>query len=89
MPNKEMNFEWDEVKSFKVEVERGASFEELSQAIESDLVAIEDHPTKKDQSFFIVRFKKEIWAVVVQFHGKEIRIVTAYPSRKWRKKYGI
>ena len=85
-----MEFEWDEAKSARVKRERGASFEELAFAIHDGAVLdFLDHPTQPEQSFFVVLFKGEVWAVVTEERGSRVRLVTAYQNRKWRKKYGI
>ena len=84
-----MEFEWDDKKSALVKATRGASFEELESAIAAgDLIATEI-PPHSPQRFLVVRFKGEAWVVVVEDRGEKIRIVTAYASRKMRKKYGI
>ncbi len=84
-----MEFEWDAAKSAKVETERGASFEKLAEVIvEGGFLGIEENPGYIGQLFFIVPFKREIWCVAVEPRGQTLRIITAYPSRKWSKKYG-
>ena len=85
-----MEFEWDEAKSARIKKERGASFEELASAIHDGAVLdFLDHPTNPEQSFFVVLLNGEVWAVVTEERGNRVRMVTAYPNRKWRKKYGI
>jgi len=84
-----VEFAWDAAKSAKVETERGASFERLAETIlEGGFLGIEENVGYLGQFFFIVPFKKEIWCVVVEPRGQILRIITAYPSRKWSKKYG-
>ena len=83
-----MLFAWDETKSAKLKEERGASFEELREEIlEGGLLGSEENPSKEGQFLLIVRLESEVWAVVAERRGERIRLVTAYPSRKWRKKY--
>lgn len=85
-----MEFEWDAEKSAKVKAERGASFEELQAAInEGGLLAVEKGNDEPEQFLFIVNLEGKIWCVVVERRVEALRIVTAYQSRKWRKKYGF
>ncbi|MDE1170885.1 MAG: BrnT family toxin [Verrucomicrobium sp.] len=80
--------EWDEDKSAKVKAERGASFEDIATALhEGGFIDLIDNPARTGQSFLIVRCKGDVWAAVIEWRGKVARIVTAYPSRKMRKKY--
>jgi len=82
-------FEWDEAKSRKLKAERGASFEELEDAIaDGHLLGAVIHAGNPGQELWIVRLSGAVWVVVVEHRGRRTRLVTAYPSRKWRKKYG-
>ncbi len=84
-----MEFEWDEKKSALVKATRGASFEELESAIATGNLIATEIPPHSLQRFLIVRFQGEAWVIVVEDRGEKIRMVTAYASRKMRKKYGI
>ena len=84
-----MQFEWDAAKSAEVKATRGASFEELAEAAEhGGFLGLEENPLHPSQRLLIVRFEGEIWAVPIERRGSNVRFVTAYRSRKWRKKYG-
>jgi len=82
-------FEWDEAKSRKLQAERGASFEDLVEAIAAGHTLVEiAHPSQIGQTLLIVRRKETVWVVITERRAQRIRLVTAYPSRKWKKKYG-
>ncbi len=84
-----MRIEWDDEKNAKVRAERGASFEELAEtATGAGYVGFISHPRNPGQRLMIVRFRGEVWVIVAEARGELIRFVTAYPSRKMRKKYG-
>lgn len=76
---------WNALKSKRLKMTRGVSFEEI---IEADLVDIIDHPTKEHQKILIYEHRKYLWAVpfVIQEDGN-IFLKTIYPSRNLVKKY--
>ena len=69
---------------------RGISFEEIAYLIESGLIlGIEENPRLSDQNIYILEI--ENYAVVVPFveNNNEIFLKTAFPSRKYAKRYGL
>ncbi|HEY8965842.1 MAG TPA: hypothetical protein VIM58_05330 [Candidatus Methylacidiphilales bacterium] len=85
-----MQFEWDEAKSAKVKAERGLSFREIAEIIaRSGVLGIEESAAYPGQFLFAVKAKSDIWTVVVEPRGEKFRLCTAYPNRKWRKKYAV
>ena len=83
-------FNWDIEKNNKLKEQRGISFEEIVYLIESGkIIGIEKHPTRSNQKIFILEIDN--YAVVVPFveNEKEIFLKTAFPSRKYSKKYGL
>ncbi|HEY8965526.1 MAG TPA: BrnT family toxin [Candidatus Methylacidiphilales bacterium] len=81
-----MRFEWDEAKSAKIEKERGVSFQTLKEIIAAGkILDAVDHPARSDQRLLVIPVAGEAWVVVIEPRGERIRLVTAYPSRKWRK----
>ncbi len=81
-------YRWDVEKNEKLISDRGLSFEMIARAIEDGkILDIIDHPTRPDQQIYIVKIKN--YAVLVPFVGADdhIFLKTAYPSRKYTKKY--
>lgn len=80
---------WDEEKNAKLKLQRGISFEEVSDAIlNKRYLDILDHPTRKNQSIFVIHHKDYIFAVpFVIDKDKNIVLKTIFPSRKLKKQY--
>ncbi len=81
-------FKWDIEKNEKLIEERGISFEMISKAIDDGgLLDIIDHPARFNQQLLVVRIRD--YAVLVPFVESEdfVFFKTAYPSRKFTKKY--
>jgi len=81
-------YKWDVEKNEKLIGDRGLSFEMITRAIEDGkILDIIDHPTRPNQRIYIVKIKK--YAVLVPFVRVDdhIFLKTAYPSRKYTKKY--
>lgn len=69
---------------------RGISFEEIALLIQSEkLLGIEENPRHPNQKIYIVEL--ENYAVVVPFveSDDEIFLKTAFPSRKYTKRFGL
>ncbi len=75
---------WDAEKSGRLKRERGVSFEELMQA---EIVAKYVHPNRHNQEIMRVLFKGYIWAIPCVVKGGETFLKTAFPSRKYLKKF--
>lgn len=85
-----MKILWDQNKNEWSMVNRGISFEEISDKIlNNDYLEILENPTREDQLYFIMNIKNYTW-VIPFLIGKENQIVlkTAFPSNKFHKKYG-
>ncbi len=83
-------FNWDSEKNEKLKQERGISFEEIVCCIEKGaIIAVEKHPARPNQKLYVLKIDN--YAVVVPFveNKDEIFLKTAFPSRKYQKKYGI
>ena len=81
---------WDSEKNEILKHVRGISFEEIAYLIESDqILGIEENPRRSDQKIYILEI--ENYAVVVPFveNNDEIFLKTAFPSRKYDKRYSI
>ena len=81
---------WDEEKNNKLISERNISFDEIAEIILHDeYLDILENPNRNDQMIFIVRLKEYVYVVPFLIDEDEnIILKTAYPSRKFNKKYG-
>ncbi len=81
---------WDDEKNQKLLRERNISFDEISGIIlREEYLDILENPNRKDQKIFIVRYKDYIYVVPFKIDDDDnIILKTAYPSRKFNKKYG-
>jgi len=70
-------------KAAKVKAERQFSPDEV--VTEGELLDSLDHKTNSKQRIEVYRFNNYVWAVVVE----DDRLVTAWPSRKLKRKYGV
>jgi uncharacterized DUF497 family protein len=84
-------FEWDSKKNAEIKKERKISFEDVVFAIHSGaLLDILDHPNQEKypgQKLLIVKINDYVWVVPAEKRGNRLRLVTAYPSRKYTKRY--
>ena len=81
---------WDSEKNEILKHVRGISFEEIAYLIESgQILGIEENPGRSNQKIYILEI--ENYAVVVPFveNDDEIFLKTAFPSRKYAKRYGL
>ncbi|MDL1977226.1 MAG: DUF4258 domain-containing protein [Deltaproteobacteria bacterium] len=81
---------WDSVKNEILKHLRGISFEEIAYLIESgQILGIEENPIRSNQKIYILEIGN--YAVVVPFveNDDEIFLKTAFPSRKYAKRYGL
>ena len=85
-----MNIVWDEEKNAKLKKERKISFEEITILIlEQKYFEIVKHPKRPDQKIFILPIKGYTYAVPFLLDEENnIVLKTAFPSRKFHKKYG-
>jgi len=81
---------WDSEKNEILKHVRGISFEEIAYLIESgQILGIEENPGRFNQKIYILEI--ENYAVIVPFveNDDEIFLKTAFPSRKYTKRYGL
>ena len=81
---------WNSEKNEILKRERGITFEEIAYLIESGkIIGIEENPGRNNQKMYILEI--ENYAVIVPFieNDKEIFLKTAFPSRKYTKRYGL
>ncbi|MBN1781348.1 BrnT family toxin [bacterium] len=85
-----MNILWDKDKNDWLMSNRGVSFEEISDIIlnEQDLIIL-DNPARKNQQYFVIGINNYTWVVpFIMNEDNDIVLKTAFPSRKFHKKYG-
>ncbi len=81
---------WDPKKNELLKRERGIAFEEIAYLIESgQIIGIEENLGRPNQKMYILEI--ENYAILVPFveNDKEIFLKTAFPSRKYTKRYGL
>ena len=81
---------WSSEKNEILKSERGISFEEIAYLIESGrILAIEENSARPHQKVYILEI--DGYAVIVPFveTENEIYLKTAFPSRKYTKRYGL
>jgi len=81
---------WSPDKNKILKRERGISFEEIAYLIESgQVIGIEENPGHPNQKMYVLEI--DGYAIIVPYVEKnnEIFLKTAFPSRKYTKKYGI
>jgi len=81
---------WSEDKDKWLRSSRGVSFQEISdEIIFGNYIDILEHPTRPGQYIFIVKRKGYTWVVPFILEKDDtLFLKTAYPSRKFHKKYG-
>jgi len=81
---------WNAEKNDALKRERNLSFEEIAYTIESGkILSVEDNPSHPGQKLYIIQIDR--YAVVVPFveTENEIFLKTAFPSRKYSKRFGL
>ena len=81
---------WNSEKNEILKRERGISFEEIAYLIESvKIIGIEQNPGYPNQKMYV--FEIDDYAIIVPYveNNDEIFLKTAFPSRKYTKKYGL
>ena len=81
---------WNSKKNKLLKRERGISFEEIAYLIESDqIIGIEENPGHPNQRIYVLEI--DDYAIIVPYveNDDEIFLKTAFPSRKYTKKYGL
>ena len=85
-----MNIVWDINKNEWLIVNRGISFEEIADIIlNGEYLQILENPKRDNQQYFIMNIKNYTWVVPFVINQRnQIVLKTAFPSRKFHKKYG-
>ncbi len=85
-----MDIIWDEEKNLWLQLNRHTSFEEIADKIlNKRYLEILENPTREDQLYFVMEINDYTWIVPFLINEQEeIVLKTAFPSRKYHKKYG-
>jgi len=81
---------WSLEKNEILKAKRGISFEQIALTIESGhILGVEENPKRPNQKIYILEI--DGYAVIVPYveEGNEIFLKTAFPSRKYTKRYGL
>lgn len=81
---------WDNDKNDWLQLNRSISFEEISERIiNHEYEEIVENPTRSFQQYFVMDINNYIWLIPFLIDEKDnIVLKTAFPSRKYHKKYG-
>ena len=81
---------WNLEKNEMLMAERGISFEEIALLIESgQILGIEENPSRPNQKIYILEIENYAFIVPFVESKHEIFLKTAFPSRKYTKRYGL
>jgi len=85
-----MNIVWAQNKNEWLLLNRGISFEEISDKIlNGDYLEILENPTRENQQYFIMEIDNYTWVVPFLINeNDQIVLKTTFPSRKFHKRYG-
>jgi len=82
--------DWNSEKNEILKRERGISFEEIACLIESgQVIEIEENPGYPNQKMYVLDI--DSYAIIVPYveNDDKIFLKTAFPSRRYTKKYGL
>ena len=81
---------WNSDKNEILKRERGISFEEIAFLIETGhIIGIEKNSGRPNQNIYILEIENYAYIVPFVENDKEIFLKTAFPSRKYTKRYGL
>lgn len=85
-----MDIIWDEKKNDWLKENRSISFETIAgMLIEEDFLDIVENPKREDQLYFVMNIQNYTWLVPSLINAdNQIILKTAFPSRKFHKRYG-
>ncbi len=84
-----MDILWDEEKNLWLQLNRNISFEEIADKIlNNKYIEILENPVRGNQMYFIMEIDNYTWVVPFLIdEDDEIVLKTAFPSRKYHRKY--
>ena len=81
---------WSQEKNALLKAERGISFEEIALLIEAgNILGIEENPGYPNQKIYILEIDNYAYIVPFVESENEIFLKTAFPSRKYTKRFGL
>jgi hypothetical protein len=81
---------WSTKKNEILKAMRGISFEEIAFLIGSgQILGIEENPSRPNQRIYILEIESYAYIVPFVETDNEIFLKTAFPSRKYTKRYGL
>jgi len=81
---------WSHEKNEILKATRGISFEEIAFLIESgQILGIEENPGRSNQKIYILEIENYAFIVPFVERDNETFLKTAFPSRKYTKRYGL
>ena len=81
---------WNPKKNELLKRERGIAFEEIAYLIESEqIIGIEENPGRSNQKLYVLEIENYAFIVPFVENDKEIFLKTAFPSRKYTKRYDL
>ena len=81
---------WSHEKNELLKAERGISFEEIVLLIDSGhILGIEENPARTNQKIYILEIENYAFVVPFVENQNEIFLKTAFPSRKYTKRFGL
>lgn len=79
-----MKLKWSELKSRRLKMIRGVSFEEIVQC---PIVGFEDYATDENQKIILFNRAGYIWGAPCVMGEQEAFLKTLYPSHKFTQRY--
>jgi len=81
---------WSQEKNELLKAEREISFEEIALLIEAgNILGIEENPGHPNQKIYILEIENYACVVPYVENEHEIFLKTAFPSRKYTKRFGL
>ena len=75
-------YKWDPLKSKRLKLARGASFEEV---LKGQFIGMMEHPTRADQKVLLMWYQNYVWALPCIKTEGEVFLKTLYKCRKYTK----
>jgi len=81
---------WSYEKNEILKAKRGISFDEIAFLIESgQILGIEENPGRSNQKIYILEIENYAFIGPFLERDNDIFLKTAFPSRKYTKRYGL
>jgi uncharacterized DUF497 family protein len=81
-------FEWNEKKNREIQEERCVTFQDIVDTVEDGGVLFFGKDKRQDkypgQCLLVEEINNYSWVVPCEFRGDKLRLITIYPSRKYK-----